>query len=199
MGFYDWLCDKMASGPDMEKARQKFLEDARGRTLEVGFGTGLNAPFYGGEVERVTGIEPSAGAEKRARKRIAEAKVPIEWKQGRGEELPFEDASFDTVVTTLVLCTKTGDPQAILSEISRVLKPTGRFLFWEHGHSADPKAQKLQRRLNGVHKLVMGCRLDAPIRVLIEGAGFRFERIEDFVLPKQPPFIHMVQGVAARN
>jgi ubiquinone/menaquinone biosynthesis C-methylase UbiE len=199
MGWYDWINDKMASAKDMQEVRPAFLKNARGKTLEVGFGTGLNAAFYPDTVESVVAIEPRGGAEKKARDRIASAKVPIEWRQGPGEKLPFDDASFDTVLTTLVLCTKVSDPNAILSEIKRVLKPGGRYLFWEHGHSPTEKGQKMQHTFNGLHKLVIGCRLDAPIRTLIEGARFsRFEKFEDFYMKSNPPFVHMYQGIAIR-
>ena len=163
---------------------------------EIGFGTGLNAPFYPEHVEQVVAIEPSRGAEKKARLRMAEAKVPMEWRQGSGEKLPFPDASFDTAVTTLVLCSKHGDVQAILSEIKRVLKPGGRYLFLKHGRSVTEKGQKLQRLLNPLNKLIIGCRLDAPIRTLLEEAAFRFERIEEFTSEGDPPFIQMYRGLA---
>src|SRR5262245_4314171 len=168
MSLYDLINDRLANTPNMRELRAEVLKDARGRTLEVGFGTGLNAALYPEQVEQVVAVEPSRGAEKKARMRIARAKVPIEWRQASGEQLPFPDASFDTAVTTLVLCTKHGDVRAILSEIRRVLRPGGRYLFLEHGQSVTEQGQKLQRRLNPLHKLLIGCRLDVPIRARLE-------------------------------
>jgi len=199
MSLYDLINDKLANTPNMRDLRANLLKDARGRTLEVGFGTGLNAPFYPEQVEQVIAVEPSRGAEKRARIRMARAKVPIEWTPGSGEKLMFPDASFDTVITTLVLCTKHGDVRIILSEIKRVLKPGGRYLFLEHGRSMTKKGQKLQQRLNGLNKLIIGCRLDTPIRTLLEQAAFRFERLEDFTSKGDPPFIQMYQGIGTRD
>ena len=200
MGWYDWINDKMSGAPDLMKLRQNVLKDARGKTLEIGFGTGHNAGLYDPtQVESVIGLEPSRGAEKRGRKRMADARVPIEWMEGSGDKLPFADGTFDTVVTTLVLCTKTHDPQAIVAEIKRVLKPGGKYLFLEHGYSPTEKGQKLQQRFNGLHKLVLGCKLDSPIRPVVEGAGFsRVEKLEDYVIPGNPPFIHMFHGIAIR-
>src|SRR5262245_48074911 len=149
MSLYDLINDKMANTPNMRDLRANLLKNARGRTLEVGFGTGLNVPFYPEQVEQVIAVEPSRGSEKKARRRIAQAKVPIEGTLGSGDKLSFPDASFDTVVTTLVLCTKHGDVRRILSEIKRVLKPGGQYLFLEHGRSLTEKGRKLQRRLNG--------------------------------------------------
>ena len=118
---------------------------------------------------------------------------------GVGRETEFPDASFDTVVTTLVLCTKHGDVRTILSEIKRVLKPGGRYLFLEHGRSVTEKGQTLQRRLNGLHKLIIGCRLDTPIRTLLQEAVFQLERLEEFTSKGDPPFIQMYHGVGTRD
>jgi ubiquinone/menaquinone biosynthesis C-methylase UbiE len=199
MSFYDFVNDKMADTPNMRELRAQLLKDARGRTLEVGFGTGLNVPFYPKEVEHVIAVEPSRAAERKARMRMAQAKVPMEWTHGSGEKLSFPDASFDTVVTTLVLCTRHGDVRTILSEIKRVLKPGGRYLFLEHGLSVTEKGRKLQRRLNGLNKLIIGCRLDSPIRTLLEETAFRLERLEEFTSKGDPPFIQMYRGICTRD
>jgi ubiquinone/menaquinone biosynthesis C-methylase UbiE len=191
MGFYDRhivprINDKLGSGPEADRYRKQVLGKARGRVLEVGFGTGLNAPHYPAQVEHVAALDTNPGVEGLARKRIALATVPIELQLASGEALPFEDRSFDTVVTTLVLCSIPTVERA-LSEIRRVLKPDGRYLFMEHGLADDPGVRKWQRRLNSVQMfLAGGCRIDRDMRALLEAAGFRFEALEQFYYPKAP-------------
>ncbi len=192
MGFYDrhivpLITDKVASGPEAERHRKRTLASARGRVLEIGFGTGLNAPHYPSSVERVIAIEPNPGALPLARKRLTLASVPIELQAGSGEALPFPDGSFDTVVTTLVLCT-IPEVERALGEMRRVLGPDGRYLFLEHGLAADdPKLQRWQRRLNRANMwLAGGCHADRPIRRLVEAAGFHLEQAEDFYLAGAP-------------
>src|SRR4051812_27328361 len=109
MGFYQrrilpTFLDKMTNRPELNELRQQQLASARGRVLEIGFGTGLNAAHYPRDVERVVALDSNPGVERLARKRIEAASVPIEFLLGSGERLPFEDGSFDSVVTTLVLC-----------------------------------------------------------------------------------------------
>ena len=203
MGFYDRyivprINDKLASGPDADRFRQRVLSEARGSVLDVGFGTGLNAPHYSGSVERVVALEPNPGAEKLARKRIAAARVPMELVAASGEALPFESASFDTVVTTLVLCS-IPDVERALAEMRRVLKPGGRYLFLEHGLADDESVQKWQNRLNGIQKFVAGgCNLNRPIRSLVEGAGFVLENVDHFYFPKAPRFAGYMTLASAR-
>lgn len=193
MGFYDRyivprINDKLGSGPDADRFRDRLLSEARGRVLDVGFGTGLNASHYPGNVERVVGLEPNPGAESLARKRIAAANVPMELCIASGEALPFEDDSFDTVVTTLVLCS-IADVEQALREMRRVLKPDGRYLLMEHGLADDESVRKWQHRLNGMQKFIAGgCNLNRPIRSIVEQAGFVLENVDQFYFPKAPRF-----------
>ena len=103
---------------------------ARGDVLEVGGGTGANLPFYPPETT-VTFIEPDPYMAKRLRGHILSQRRQASIVQQVGESLPFADASFDTVVTTLVLC-MVHDADAVVREVRRVLKPGGVFLFYEH-------------------------------------------------------------------
>jgi len=152
MGFYSTrilpaLLDMATSGAGTESLRREALAAARGRVLDVGFGTGGNVPFFPPDVVSVVGLDPNPGVEKRAQRRIRAATIPIELRIGAGERLPFPDASFDTVVTTLVLCS-VGDPAATLKEIRRVLAPGGRYLLLEHGlgeHEQGHQAEGQQR------------------------------------------------------
>ncbi len=159
----------------LAEKREPIVSQAAGRVLELGMGAGANLPFYDpAAVSELTGIEPSgelramaevAGAAQRLRPRLVNAS---------GEELPFEDASFDTVVCTFTLCT-VADPRRTLSEARRVLRPGGTFLFCEHGRADDPGVARWQERIEPVWKRVFGgCHLTRPV----SGAIADFFRIE---------------------
>ena len=192
MGFYSTrilpaLLDMATSGAGTESLRREALAAARGRVLDVGFGTGGNVPFFPPDVVSVVGLDPNPGVEKRAQRRIRAATIPIELRIGAGERLPFPDASFDTVVTTLVLCS-VDDPAATLKEISRVLAPGGRYLLLEHGLAPDAGVQKWQQRLNPVNRAVFGCSLTRPIGPILTGNGFAFARSREFFRDDAPRF-----------
>jgi SAM-dependent methyltransferase len=193
MGFYQrrilpTFLDKMTNRPELNELRQQQLASARGRVLEIGFGTGLNAAHYPRDVERVVALDSNPGVERLARKRIEAASVPIEFLLGSGERLPFEDGSFDSVVTTLVLCS-VSDVVAALAEIRRVLAPGGHYLMLEHGLADDAKVQKWQRGLNPLNRAVLGgCNLDRPTKELVTGAGFRFDTLRQFYAVYAPKF-----------
>jgi SAM-dependent methyltransferase len=194
MGFYHrhilpTFLDKMMTGnPALDDLRKEALATARGRVLEIGFGTGLNAPHYPREVESVIGIDSNPGVERLARKRIGAASVPIEFQLGSGDRLPFGDLTFDTVVTTFVLCSVSDAADALI-EIRRVLAPGGRYLVLEHGLADDAKVQTWQRRLNPVNSAVLGgCRLDRPMSELVTRAGFHFVSMKHFYMAETPRF-----------
>lgn len=165
--------------------RKASLARAGGRILEVGIGTGLNLPHYPEEVTRLTAVDPNPGMLRKLQRKLARSRLTVEAIPAGAEELPFPDASFDSVVTTHVLCSLPDRPRA-LAEIRRVLRPGGRFLFLEHGLSPDPKVARWQRRLNGIQKrFAVGCLLDVPVREEVRAAGFSFERIEEYYLEGQ--------------
>jgi ubiquinone/menaquinone biosynthesis C-methylase UbiE len=174
------------------------LEPARGETLEIGFGTGLNLLYYPEAVTRLTAIDSENMLEDRVGKRVAACRFPVTRMrldaQGR---LPFEDRSFDTVVTTLTLCS-IPDTAAALAEIRRVLKPGGKFVFFEHGRSDDPKVAKRQDRFNPIQKIIgAGCNMNRKIDELIENAGFEITTLDRFLAPNAPRILaEMYRGVA---
>ena len=136
----------------------------------------------------VVGLDPNPGVEKIARPRINAAPVPVEFRIGAGERLPFPDGSFDTVVTFLVLCS-VENPEATLKEIRRVLAPGGSYLLVEHGLAPDASVQKWQRRINGLNKIVLGgCNLNRPIRQMVTTSGFTFQKSREFFHEKAPKF-----------
>lgn len=169
------LLDCAMRRPECDRYRSQLVPTARGVTLEVGVGSGLNLRFYGDQVERLIAVDPSTELLRMARKRARGSAFPIEFLARAGEELPLERASIDTAVVTFALCT-IPDPGRALGEIRRVLKPDGELLFVEHGLSPDEPVRRWQRRLNPLWRRVAGgCNLDRRIDELISTAGFKFD------------------------
>ncbi len=129
--------------------------------------------------------------------RAAAAAVPVDIRDAGAESLPFDDATFDAVVSTLVLCT-VDDIAATLAEIRRVLRPGGRLLFIEHGGDAAGKRGVWQRRLDPVWtKVACGCHLNRDARSNLEQAGFTVSQYEEFSPKRTPPvLLPFAQGVA---
>ena len=155
------------------RMRERIIPRARGVVAELGFGSGLNLPYYDSTgVSRLIGIDPDPAMIGIARKRLTDFPMPIELIEGYAEELPLVNGSVDTAVVTYALCT-IPDPAGALREIRRILKPGGRLLFIEHERSAEPWRSRCQDRLNGVWgRIAGGCHLTRnPLR-LIEDAGF---------------------------
>ena len=141
--FFAAVWEKIGRGD--EKMRQDIAGGAKGRVLEIGAGTGFNLRYYGAEVEGVIASDPSSHMLRRAESRVKEASVPVELEQTPADELPFEDDYFDSVVSTLVMCS-VDDPAKTLSEIRRVLKPDGEFRFYEHVRSNNKVIGCFQKR-----------------------------------------------------
>jgi len=175
IGRYVWapILDFVMRQEPVTVQRRRMLPWATGRVLEIGLGSGLNLPFYDeARVEKVWGLEPAA-----------QARVQVELMTGSAEEIPFDAASFDTVVTTFTLCS-IPDVARSLREVRRVLKPAGRLVFAEHGQSSDPGVARWQDRLNPLWAVVSGgCNLNRPIAALVRQGGFEIERVETGYLP----------------
>jgi ubiquinone/menaquinone biosynthesis C-methylase UbiE len=180
-------------GADMKR---RLLANALGRVLEIGVGTGLSFPHYP-QIDELVGVEPSEPMRRRAEARAAELGGALTLLDAPAEALPFADESFDTVVSTAVLCS-VGDPERAVREIHRVLRAEGRFLFLEHVRSSDPKRAKWQDRLErpwGV--IACGCHPNRPTLATIEAAGFEVVELEQGELPGQPGLVRpYVTGVA---
>lgn len=204
MGLYErvifpHLCDWFMNDPRLHALRRAALAKARGEVLEIGFGTGLNLPHYPPEVVRVSTADPNAGMSRIANRRVAQSGREVDQQVVRGEQLPFADQAFDCVVSTWTLCSIADVPRA-LSEIHRVLKRGGRYLFLEHGLSPDPKTQRWQRRLNPIQRcLAGGCRLDLDVGAVLRAQPFESIELERFELDWAPR-THgtMYQGVATK-
>lgn len=173
---FPWVLD--ATEPrEMVAHRRLILSEVRGEILEIGIGTGVNLPHYPKHIKKLTVIEPSVAMRPRAQKRADENGLIIEWNQGRGEEMPFNEGYFDTVVCTDVLCS-VDDVGAVLEEAYRVLKPMGRLHFLEHGISREEKIRKQQIRLNGLSKVIgCGCQLTRDIESHIRKSKFVIDEL----------------------
>jgi ubiquinone/menaquinone biosynthesis C-methylase UbiE len=191
MGFYSRvvfprLCDWTLNNRIVAQHRRELLAAAGGEILEIGFGSGLNLAQYPGHVRKITTIDPNVGMNRRAQKRIAEAGIQVDQRLLSGENLPFAEHSFDTVVSTFTLCS-IPDVGRALAQVFRVLKPGGRFLFLEHGLSVDAAVQKWQHRLNGLQMwLGDGCHLDRNMRELVSAQPFANLAVDEFYAEKTP-------------
>jgi SAM-dependent methyltransferase len=179
---------KCACGdPKIMELRGQLIPLAEGRVFELGVGGGLNQPFYDtGRVTEFAGIDPGAKLLDYARSAARTKGWQADIREGRGEAIPFADASFDTVVATYTLCSVTDQAQ-VLAELRRILRPGGKFLFLEHGAAPDRDAAKWQRRIEPVWKRAMGnCHLTRPVAGAIADAGFAVEGMGRQYIPKMP-------------
>jgi SAM-dependent methyltransferase len=181
------------------RMRRRMVPLAEGVVVEVGFGSGLNLPFYdAAKLERLVGVDPDSTMLALAGPQSRCLPFDVECLQACGESMPLSDNFADTVVVTYAFCT-IPEPQAALTEIRRILKPTGRLIFIEHGQAEEPRCRRWQERLNRLWGwLAGGCHLNRDPLRLIRGAGFRLVEEEHgrFALPFWQLGTHYA-GVAA--
>ena len=180
------------------KARSRVVPHAAGDVLELGCGGGINMEFYNpARVTSFTGLDPSPELLAMSRAAAQARGMVADIQGGVGEAMPFDDARFDTVVTTFTLCS-VADQAAVLAEIRRVLKPGGTALVLEHGGAPDAGVAKWQRRIEPLWKRIGGnCHLTRPIGDAYEKAGFAVERQGAAYMPKTPrPFGWVEYGAA---
>lgn len=185
MGFYgervlprviNFACGMKTSDP----LRQRVCEGLEGEVVEIGFGSGLNVPFYPTAVSGVTAVEPAGLGWDLARKRIAASPIPIHRSGLDAQLLPFPDDTFDAALSTWTMCT-IPDVGLALGELRRVLKPGGTIHFVEHGLAPDENVRRWQRRLEPIQKrLFGGCHLTRQIVDLLTEAGFVITEVDVF-------------------
>ncbi|MCC6141727.1 MAG: class I SAM-dependent methyltransferase [Nitrospira sp.] len=194
------LMDRIMSGAGFQRLRNEVLKSARGEVLEVGLGTGLNLPHYPTGVSRLRAVDPAPLLPNRVAKRAANVSFPVELSRTGAEQLPYENRSFDYVVSTWTLCTIPDTGQA-LREVRRVLKPNGHLLFLEHGRSDDARTAAWQDRLNPVQNVIgCGCNLNRRIDQLISEAGLHILQLDRFAMEGVPRIGgELYRGIARPN
>ena len=166
------------------RQREKIVHRAYGDVLEIGFGGGLNLEHYDtNKVRKVFGLEPSEGMRESARARIEASGLDVELIDLRGEKIPLDDNSVDSILVTYTLCT-IPDAVEALQGMRRVLKPKGHLFFCEHGKSPDKAVQRWQQRVNPVwRRFAGGCNMDRDIPALLDAGGFKIEEDNRMYIP----------------
>ena len=193
------MYDPMSRGSEeagLRDLRRGLLAEAGGSVLEIGAGTGANLAHYDGRVESLVFTEPEPAMLRRLQKKAREEAPLAKILRAPAEDLPFEDDSFDTVVSTLVLC-GVDDQARSLREIRRVLRPGGRFLFLEHVRSDDPALARFQDRMNWLNRIVVDCDCNRPTLSTIKATNFTVAALEQTEMPKAPKFVRpLIVGTA---
>jgi ubiquinone/menaquinone biosynthesis C-methylase UbiE len=182
------------------KRRGAVVPRAAGDVFELGCGGGINHEFYdAGAITSYAGIDPHAGLLDGARAAARAKGWAADLREGRGEAIPFADASFDCAVCTFTLCS-VDDPQTVMHELRRILRPGGTLLFLEHGRAPDPSVRRWQERIEPVWKrLAGGCHLTRPITDALAGAGFAVEQLGKGYTPQAPRFAGWMEWGIARK
>ena len=189
MSFYEervlpHLIDFACSSKPTRKQREKIVPLAEGDVLEIGFGSGLNLPFYDAQkVTKIWGLEPSAGMRRKARTSVDASKIDVEFIDLPGEEIPLQADSVDTVLVTYTLCSIPVANTAI-EGMRRGLKPGGQVLYCEHGVAPDKRVRRWQNRLNPAwSRFSGGCNMNRDIVGLIRECGFEITNDERMYIP----------------
>ncbi len=187
------LYDTVLAGSEkagLSDLRHEVLAQAGGRVLELGAGTGLNLAHYPAGLERLVLTEPEPLMSKRLKAKLADSgRTDVEVVEAGADALPFADDSFDTVISTLVLCTVPSVDGA-LAEVRRVLAPGGRLLFLEHVRNADAKRARSQDRFNPIQrKIAGGCNCNRPTPDLLSAAGFTVQGLRTEPFRKAYPVV----------
>lgn len=192
------LLDLTMSGEELSGYRQSLLQSVSGRVLEIGFGTGLNVPYYGDGITELMAVDPNQGMNLLATSRIQASPVNITLQAANAEALPMAAESFDAVVCTWTLCS-IPNIETALAEVYRVLKPKGKFFFIEHGLSPELGVSTWQRRVTPIQRRIAdGCHLDRPMARLIR-AIFKQVELEEFYAKDLPKIIgYFYKGIATK-
>lgn len=196
------LYDRALKGTEdggLRQMRTEVLAEAHGKVLELGAGTGVNLDLYPAAVEELVLVEPDPHMARQIGPKLAASARQARVVEASAEQMPFEDSSFDTAVTTLVLCT-IPNPEAALAEVARVLKPGGRMLFIEHVRSDDVGLARWQDRLEKPWRFLGdGCHCNRDTAAAIEASPLTLGAVEQGTLPKAPPIVRpLIRGSASR-
>jgi len=203
MGLYEKyvlpkLIEAACNQPPMQKLRARYVPQATGDILEIGIGSGLNLSHYSDKVSSITGLDPSKELTDMANTRAQKARAPVKMLQISSEEIPADDAQFDSIVCTWTLCSIPNVYRA-LREMHRVVKPGGKFFFIEHGLAPDPSVQRWQRRIEPLWKIIGGgCHLTRQSDQLIQDAGFDIPELGSAYEPGPKWAAFMTHGIAVR-
>ncbi len=202
MSFYEnrilpYLIDLACGLKPIHRQRAKVVPRAHGKVLEIGIGTGLNLRHYDlAKLDELWGLDPALELNGLARKRMGKAGLNVNLLPLPADEIPADDAQFDSIVCTYTLCT-IPDAVSALREMKRVLKPGGELLFSEHGLAPDAEVQRWQKRLNPLwSKMAGGCQLNRDIPGLLGEGGFRLDALDSLYLPGPRAMTYNYWGVA---
>ena len=189
-----WVAERAG----MRRRRRELLSLASGRVLELGAGTGLNLALYPREIEGLVLTEPAAPMVSKLRRRAERSELRCSVVVAPAEKLPFEDDSFDTVVSTLVLCT-VDDPRLAIGEIARVLRPGGRLLFLEHVRAESPRLARWQDRLHGPwHAFAAGCNANRATVEILRESPLHVQGVANDHWSWMPALVHPLATGTAR-
>jgi ubiquinone/menaquinone biosynthesis C-methylase UbiE len=205
MGFYKEkvlprIINKALDTKVEREIRGRVCEGLHGEVVEIGFGSGLNVPYYPPEVTKLFAVEPSAVSMRLAEPRIAKSSAVIELAGLDGQHLDLPSEQFDAALSTWTLCT-IPDIAAALAEVRRVLKPGGTFHFVEHGHAPDANIARWQDRLDPLEmRIAGGCHLTRKIANDIENAGFVVKELDNYYAKGAPkPWGYTYEGRAYKS
>ena len=184
------MLDCCCSTKPINYQRNKVVPHAKGKILEIGIGSGINIPFYKkSQIEKLYGLDPSEELNHMAHKVASQNSLDVEFLLSGAEEIPLPSNSIDTILITYTLCT-IPDLNSSMSEMKRVLKDDGNFLFCEHGIAPDLNIVKWQNRINPVWgKLFGGCSINRDIPDIIQSSGFKLNKLNQMYLPGTPKIV----------
>ena len=193
--FHAWFLETAKGTIDRihHERKQRLLGSLSGTVVEIGAGTGANFDYFPSNC-RLIAAEPNPAMRRRLTTRVVDEGLDVDIRGARGEQLDLDDNTADAVVSTLVLCSVDNVPE-VLAEITRVLKPGGRFIFLEHvAAKPDTLVHRVQTTLHRPHEWVFeGCQTNRDLETELTSAGFAFESIERFSvrspLPQVSPHI----------